>query len=234
MPLKFVVDSLEGVDQAHQALYAKNDQGKFVLDVEGAVPAARLNEFRDNNIELKRQLEAFKGIEPAKYKEALEKLSKIDQKALLDAGQVDQVVNERVASMKQEYETQIGTLSKQATEAQQRLAGLLIDSAVKSAALAAGVAQTAVDDVVLRAKTFFQVQDGEVVALNDKGHVIYGKDGEKPMTIGEWVTNLKAQAPHLFAKMNGGGAGGSGQGGGVDFSKLTPTQKIAMGLNQKQ
>lgn len=233
MPLKFAVDSLEGIDQAHHALYVKNQEGKFVLDVEGAVPSARLDEFRTNNIDLKRQLEKFKDIDPVKYKEAVDKLAKIDQKTLMEAGQVDQVVNERVSTMRQEYETKLGDMGKQLNDATQRLSSLLIDSAVKSAALAAGVAQTAVDDVVLRAKTFFQVQDGEVVALNDKGHVIYGKDGEKPLTINDWVTGLKTSAPHLFGKMQGGGAGGSGQGGGVDFSKLTPTQKIAAGLNQK-
>ncbi len=233
MPLKFAVDSLDGIDQSHQALYVKGQDGKLVLDVEGAVPSSRLDEFRTNNIELKKQLEKFKDIDPVKYKEAVEKLSKIDQKTLMDAGQIDQVVNERVSGMRQEYETKVGDLTKQLGDATQRLSSVLIDSAVKSAALAAGVAQTAVDDVVLRAKTFFQVQDGEVVALNEKGHVIYGKDGEKPLSINEWVTGLKTAAPHLFGKMQGGGAGGSGQGGGIDYSKLTPTQKIAAGLSGK-
>ena len=61
-------------------------------------------------------------------------------------------------------------------------------------------------------------------------NVVYGKDGTSPMSVIDWTTGLKKQAPHLFQGSQGGGAQGSGKGN-VDTSKLTSAQKIAQGLD---
>ena len=230
MTLKAVVETLDGVDKALHGLYTQGDDKKYYLGVEGMVSSSRLEEFRTNNIDLKKALEKFEGINPDRYREMAETERKLKEKKMIDAGEIDKVVAERVAAMKADNEKVIGDLTKSNESLTARLSSVLIDSAVKSAAVAAGVVSTAVDDVVLRAKTTFQVKDGNVVALNDKGEVVYGKDGTTPLTIGEWVTNLKKTATHLFEGMRGSGAPGGKGPGGVDTSKMTATQKISAGL----
>ena len=57
MVLKFVLDSLEDLEDNVKALYSKHTDGKFYLDVEGAVSKSKVDEFRDNNVSLKQQIE---------------------------------------------------------------------------------------------------------------------------------------------------------------------------------
>lgn len=235
MPLKGMLDSLDGLAEPIQSLYTKGADGKFHLGVEGMVPSTRLDEFRTNNIELKKTLEKYEGIDVKKYHEMTEKEKKLAEKTLIDAGELDKVVDQRVQAMKSDHDKAIKTLASERDALAGKLSSVLIDSAVKSSAIAIGVIPTAVDDVVLRAKATFTVKNGEVVPLDSKGNVIYGKDGDTPLSVDEWVKNLKNSAPHLFEGMRGGGAPGGRIGpNGQDTSKLSPTQKLALGLSNRQ
>jgi hypothetical protein len=60
MALKFRVKSREEVPAEHQSLYVERDGG-FVLDVDGAVEKARLDEVRNSNTALKREVETLNG-----------------------------------------------------------------------------------------------------------------------------------------------------------------------------
>lgn len=231
MPLKSAVDNLDGLDKALHPLYEKGQDNRYYLSVEGMVPNERLVEFRNNNVELKKQLEKFEGIDPEKYRTLSKREKEIMEGKLIEQGKVDEVVAERVKGLKTEYDGKLTDLTKQNTTLTGKLSSVLIDSTVKSAAIALGVLPTAVDDVVLRAKAVFQVRDGEAVAVNDRGDVVYGSDPTKPLSIDEWVKQLKGKAGHLFEGMRGSGAPGNNRGpGGTDTSKMSATQKIAAGL----
>jgi hypothetical protein len=231
MGLKFKIAKLDEVGEAVRGLYKPEGDG-FVLDADGVVPKERLDEFRNNNITLTQQLEKLKDIDPVKYRELAAIQRKIDEKQLIEAGKLEEVVNLRVGEMKTTYETQIEQLNLTNQQNSSQLAILLIDNAVKSAALKNGVEPTAVDDVVLRARSIYSVDKGNPVPKNEKGEVIYGKDGSTPMPMEEWITGLKKSAPHLFQGSRGSGAGGGRGTGSVDMSKMTPAQKIAFGLTQ--
>ena len=229
--LKAVLENLESLDKGLHSLYEKGADGKFYLGVEGQVPASRLDEFRANNIQLKQALEKFDGIDPTKYKELMDREAKLKEKKLIDAGDIDKVVEERVKSMRAEYDKQLEGLKKNNEAANSQLSALLIDSTVKSAAVTLGVVPTALDDVILRAKSTFQVKDGQVLAVNEKGEIRYGKDGTTPLTIADWTKDLKTSAPHLFEGVRGSNAPGNRGGSGhTDVSKMTSTQKISAGL----
>ena len=230
MKLKFKLDTLEGLDAAIAALYEQAADGAYYLSVDGAVGKDKLDEFRNNNVKLLKDLEKFKDVDPAKYQELLALAKKQEEKKLIDAGEIDKVVEQRVGEMKSTYETQIKTLTEQNSVAQRQLESLLIDNAVRDAAVKSGVQPTAVDDVLLRAKATFKIKDGNAVPVDAQGNVVYGKDGTSPMSVVDWTTSLKKQAPHLFQGSQGGGAQGSGKGN-VDTSKLTSAQKIAQGLD---
>lgn len=231
MSLKFIVDSVDGLSTDMAALYTKNADGKFYLEVDGAVSKTKLDEFRDNNVRILKELEKFKDIDPTKYSDLLKLQAKADEKKLIDAGELDKVVEQRVGQMRTTYDSEIAKLRNDNGIAQRQLESLLIDSAVRDAAIKSGVQATAVEDVLLRAKSTFQIKEGSPIPVDASGSIIYGKDGSTPMTIADWTVGLKKQAPHLFQGSSGGGAGGSGKLSLDATSKMSPNQKITAGLD---
>lgn len=232
MPLKYKIAKLEDVPEALRTEYKPDPAGGFVLDAEGVVPKERVDEFRNNNIQLQQQLDKLKDIDPVKYKELTVLQRKIQEKEYIEAGEVEKAVNLRVDAMREEKDSQIKTLTETATTQAAQLTTLLINNVVKDAAIKSGVVPTAVDDVVLRATTMFKIENGVPVAKNAKGEIVYGKDGKTPMSVPEWVVDLKKTAPHLFQGAVGSGAGGGHHVGGADTSKLSAVGKIAAGLDQ--
>jgi hypothetical protein len=209
------------------------DGDQYRLDVPGVVPSAKLAEFRDSNISLKKQLEAFGGVTPEKIKELTTLEQQVVDKKLLDAGKVDELVQGRIGSMKTEYETKLQEQANALTVTSRQLESLLIDSAIRSAATPAEgpqVLPTAIEDVLLRAKTVFRLVDGVATPIDSKGQVIYGANGTDVMSISEWMKSLHKNATHLFQGSKGGGAPTlTGRHGG-DSSTMSATQKIAAGL----
>lgn len=232
--LKFRVDSLDGIDQNTQALYSLNDADqKYYLQVEGVVAKEKLDEFRNNNISLAKKLEEFKDVDPVKYRD-LVKMDASGKFKGLSPEEVDKVINERVTTMRTEFETNISNLTKDNEAKSAQLSLLLVDNVVRDAATKNNVTGPAIDDILLRAKTVFKLVDGVPTPHDDKGAVIYGKDGTTPMSVQDWVTNLKKSAPHLFPGSQGGGAQGSRSSGGPSMAGMTANQKIAAGLAARQ
>lgn len=230
MALKFNVKSLEEVAEPFRNLYVKNSDGSYSLEVEGAVDQNKLKEFRDKNIELMKEAEKYKDLNPQKYQELMELQRQRQEKELIDKGEVDQVIQGRVKQMKTEYDAALATRDQSLNMMTRQLESLLIDNTVRTAATKTGVRPEAVDDVLLRAKTVFTIKDGKVAALNEKGEVVYGKDGTTPLGIEEWSSGLKTVAPHLYLGSTGGGAPGS-QGSGRSSQGGTPVSKISSGLS---
>lgn len=240
MALKFVLDDLEGLDENLQGLYSKHTDGKFYLDVDGAVSKSKVDEFRDNNISLKKQVEEltdkYGNIDLEKYQELMDKAALDDGKKRITMDKVDEIVAERTTAMKADHANQVDALTKSRDGLSAQLDNLLIDGAVRDAAVDAKVRAGALEDVVLRAKTTFKVVDGKAVAHDEKGNVRYGKDGTNPLNPVEWIQGLKTSAEHLFEQSKGGGAGG-GDNKNLDrndqnqnTANMSPLQKIAAGM----
>lgn len=234
MALAFKIAKLEDVAEPFRTLYVKMADGSFQLEVSGAVDKSVVDEFRTKNIELLKEAEKFKDLNPQKYQELMELQRQREEKQLLDNGEVDKVVENRVKAMREQYETEKNQLVSTNTNMSRQLETLMIDNTVRATATKNGVRPEAIDDVLLRAKTVFQIKDGNVVALDKEGKVVYGKDGTTPLGPDEWATGLKQQAPHLYLSSQGGGAGngfGGGNGGG-NAGNLKGVGKIAAGLSE--
>lgn len=183
-----------------ESYYVATADGQFQLQVDGAVPAtdlekerARLKEFRDNNVALKKRVEDLSRFEQlfqsGDFSE--EKLTKrIEEQALA-----------RAAEMKAAYEGQIAELNTRLGDTSGRLEQIVLSNAVTSAAVKNGVSDTALEDVLARARTAFKVVDGALQAadgvLDTKG---------KPLTLDVWLTSLADKAPHLFKASGGAGS----------------------------
>ena len=238
MTIQFVVESLDGLPEEVAKEYSQGEDKKFYLDVEGAVSAdvhkTKVAEFRDKNIELLQEAKKFKDVDPDKYRKMLKRVPELEKlvKDGVSADKVDKLVSDRIAQMKTEYEEKekghLTIIDKQSRQ----LESLVIDTKFSAAAVEKGVRPEAISDVILRAKGVFKVEEGKAVPY-EGDNVIYGKDGSKAMSPGEWIEGLRKSAGHLFQPNTGTGAPRYRQTGGVDPSKLSPLAKIQAGMNIK-
>lgn len=228
MKLKFKVKTLDGIPEELHGLYVQLDDGTYMLSVDGVVEKSKLDEFRTNNIDLLKKLDQFKDVDPEKLKEMVETQRKLDEKKLIDAGDIEGLVAKRVTALKQEYDAANSELTSKLDLSMRQLETLLIDNKVRDHASAVGVAPSAIQDVLLRAKSVFKVEDGQPVAIDHEGNKIYSKDGVSPVSVKEWVTDLKTTAPHLFMQSQGSGSGTTT--GPRSTANMSAVEKIAAGL----
>lgn len=230
MALKFLIDTLEGLAPEVQALYKQLESGKFQLDVDGAVDKSRLDEFRNNNVELQKQIDKYKDVDPAKYKELMVIQTKITEKELLEKGEVEELVKLRTRAVREDLETKLTATNTELETYRAQLSNLQVSDVVKTAAIKVGIYATAVDDVINRANGVFKIEKGLPVPKNPDGTIIYDKTGEKAVTVEGWLHDLKKSAPHLFVGSQGSGAGGGSGTGQKDMSTMTALEKVVLGL----
>lgn len=230
MAVPRIVPDLSAVPEPLRPFYKKNEGagGGFILDAD---PDPKLDEFRDNNRGLNRQVEElraqmakFEGVDPEKYKKALgalEELEKLRGKKLLDEGKVEEYLVERTAAMRTSYEQQTQQLQsardlekKRADSFYGQLASLKIDSAVQAAVSEIAIVRPgAMTDVLARAHRDWLVDDAGNLKPAD---TLINGQGDKITTMKAYAQHLLASAPYLFEGARGGGAGGSGSGGTPD------------------
>ena len=102
MPLKFKAKTKDEIPAEHQALYVERD-GVWVLDVDGGVDKSKLDEFRNTNVALLKQLEEqkqrFEGIDPDSVRKLAEEKRKLEETQQLKAGEVERVLESRVKAL---------------------------------------------------------------------------------------------------------------------------------------
>ena len=230
MALKAILNTLEGLDEGVKALYSERPDGRFVLDVEGSLPGtvakSELDEFRNNNVQLKQQLDEMKKSAEGN-KEKLDRLNELEklvdedeEKKMIADGRLEEVVERRVetrtSQMRREYEGQIkakDTALDALTEDREKAVGsynnLIIDTAINDAINeVGGVRKGALQDVRARGRRVFQMKDEKLTALDGAGGIMYGANGSESLSPAEWVKGLLDSAPHLFEESAGAGPRG--------------------------
>ena len=229
MALKAVLDSLDGLTDEQKLLYKQHTSGKFILDLEGVpigfTETSKLDEFRNNNVQLKQELETLK--EAAKGDEDklkrladLEKALESDEDAKLIAdGKIEEVIQRRsdrqTSEMRRDFEgkvknkdTLIETLTVERDEASSGFNNLRIDTAINEAINEhGGVRKGALMDIRSRARRTFRMKDDIVTAM-EGDNIVYGPLGGDSLTPLEFVNKLVETAPHLFEDSAGGGGSG--------------------------
>lgn len=249
MGLKAILSSLEGVHEEVAKLYKKGDDGKFHLDVEGLVDKGKLDEFRSNNTSLKADLEAkmaelakYAGIDPLKYKELMDKVKNEEEKKLLGEGKLEEVVQQRIESMRKDFEDKLAAKDKAIAKAEEdRKSALgerdsyIVESELRRAVdnPDLGFHQGVFDLVKNQVHKEFVYKDGKVTRVKQDGSPVFGPKGE-PGTIGEFLTEVAKLSPYLVKGSTGGGArpGQNGVPPGTktmrraDFDQLAPQAKM--------
>jgi hypothetical protein len=216
MALKFKYKSKEEIPVEHLTFYVERE-GAFVLDAEGAVEKSRVDEFRNNNVTLKKQLDEllkkYEGLDPDEARKLLEQKQKLEEGQLLKEGDVEKIVLARVKTAIEPIEKRAQAAEQSAAKVSERLADIEINRAAIVAATKMGLRPSAIPDLTLRARTVFRMVDGKSTAFDADGKTpLYGADGLTPLTLDEWVGKLVVEAPHLFEPNAGGGATGSNPG----------------------
>jgi hypothetical protein len=238
MALKYKFKTKDEVPAEHLPLYTERD-GAWVLDIEGAVEKAKLDEFRNSNAVLSKERDELKqrfdGIDPELARTLLAEKQKAEEEKLLNpsAGdpnaadkaekeraaereRIEKVIEGRVKGIKADLEKQVGSLTTERDALTSRLTAIQIDQGVITVATKRGLRPTAIADITARARTVFKLANGAPAAFEADGKSVrYGRDGLTPMTLEEWVDTQVSEAPHLFESNAGGGAAGNASGGGA-------------------
>lgn len=223
MALKYKYAKREEIPAEQTGFYVERD-GAFILDAEGATDKTKADEMRNHNIELRKQLEQlnarFEGIDPEQVRQLAAEKQRLEEERQLKAGEVDKVVENRVKSLKADWDKQVATLTTERDTLASRLTAIQIDQGIITAATKRGLRPTAIPDITARARMVFKLVNGAPRAFEADGTTVrYGRDGVTPMTLEEWVDAQTSDAPHLFESNAGGGAAGNPAGGGTGSNR---------------
>jgi hypothetical protein len=239
MPLKLTYPTKAEIPSEIQSHYAERD-GAWHLDVEGgAVPKAKLDEFRQTNItlakerdELKAKVTKFDGIDLEVLKTKAAKAEELEQQLSKGGGNdLDKVIVARLKPL----QDQLQSLTSERETLNKQLREKTVNEGALAAATKRGLKASAHEDVLARAGRSLKLGDnGAVQVVDGSGQVRYSKtDGVTPMTLEEWAGELIASAPHLFESNAGGGAAGNGSGGAGTGGDVNPWKKETFNLTKQ-
>lgn len=213
MALKFKLKSKEEVPAELVNLYVEREGG-WVLDVEGAVEKAKLEEFRATNVGLMKERDElkqrFEGIDPEEVRKLADEKRKLEEAQQIKAGEVEKVFEARINSVKSEWDKRLAGLTSERDALTGRLTAIQIDQAIVTEATKRGLRSSAIPDITARARNTFRLVNGVPQAFEADGQTArVGKDGVAPLSLAEWIDLQVSEAPHLFESNAGGGGGGA-------------------------
>lgn len=233
MALPIKVKSLEEVAEGVREHYAKQSDGTFLLDGVEDVSGLKnaLETERGSVSDLQKKLKALQGqfsdIDVDEYKAMKADLEKSKTKKMIDEGKVEELLQERTQKMKTEMQKAIDELTARNTTLDQQLSSVVIDSQLMTEGVNLGAFETAIEDIKLRGRNVFKLnEEGKALPYKD-GKVVYGKDGTTPQSIGEWLNDLQKTSPHLFKSSSGGGTPPGGGANGSGNGQFTITRTAA-------
>lgn len=221
MPIDYFVESIESLPENIRPLYVPREDGDgkgFVLDVKGAAPKSKVDEFRANNVRLAAEKaaleERYKGVDPAEYAKIKAEFEQVKN----GSGEVfNNLVQRNIASEKERFEADRKKLADEL--AQERAQREKLTARAKSQALSASLRATleqekvslrsegAMRDLALRAANAFDVD-------LDTGKLIPRDTEGEPVGPKAWLKRLISDPneSHLFAQAEGGNASGNKNG----------------------
>lgn len=226
--LKTKLDALEEIPEDLHKFYEQTGSGAYVLNIDGVPPQAqaKIAEFRENNItlsktkeELEERLKLYEGLDPDQARDALSKLATMEEETLIKEGDLETLVQQRMAAAKADHLKQLESLKTAKEEAekkskvnQAKLSEYIIQNKIMEAVNQVATPHSAaLPDILYRAKSQWRLsEDGTMYAVDEFGNKVYGKGSDELISPNEWSKNLVENARHLFANSLGSQATGSG------------------------
>jgi hypothetical protein len=185
------------------------------------------------------KLKAFEGIDPDKARAAIDTVSNIDAKKLIDAGEVEKVRDE----IKHEYVGQLTEKDNAIKERDDKINAMMIDGVFKGSEFINENVAMPRDFFEAAMRNNFKVEDGKVVAYDKTGNRLMSKKtvGEyaDPNEALELLVEMHPQKDTILKAPSGNGSGNNGSGGNrdgkgrtvrrADFDAAAPADKAAYG-----
>lgn len=228
MPLKALLDNLDGLTDEVKAFYkpiADGDfAGKFVLDVEGVDGLAlenvkgltsALGAVKTENAELKASIEGFKGLDAKKVRDQLKELEKLKQ--INPENEADKLAEVKAQGKIDELNKQHAKAIEKATKRNGDLITQIEDLLIVNEATTAIVAEKGNPRLLMPiVRDRLKVNEGEdgkfsIQVLNERGDQAYTvREGNAvPASIRDLVITLKAD-PSLGQAFEASGSSGTG------------------------
>lgn len=210
--------------QDGKPVYVKDDGTEVAFDAVGTVATiARINaeakSHRERAEAAETALKGFEGItDPAAAIKALATVKNLNDKQLVDAGEVERVKAEAIKAVEEKYAPTV----KRVGELEQQLHGEVIGGAFARSKMIADKFAIPADMVQARFGQHFKMESGKMVATDANGNKIFsparpGELADFDEALGVLVEQYPYKANILKgAQASGGGASGGqgGQGGG--------------------
>lgn len=228
------------VVQDGKPVYVKEDGTEVVFDVVGTTQTiARLNSeakgHRERAEKAESAVKAFEGLDPEAARTALETVSKLDAKKLVDAGKVDEVI----AATNKAWETKFAAQSDELKKATDLLYREKIGGSFARSKYVGEKLAVPVDMVEATFGKHFSLDNGNIIAKDANGNAIYSASNPgNPAGFDEALEILVSQYQHKDSILKsdqkpGGGAPAGGGGGGnsktmkrADFEALSPQARM--------
>ena len=188
----------------------------------------------------------WEGLDSTKVRAILAKFDGDEEMKLIAEGKFEDVINLRTENLRKGLESErdaargkIDELAGVLSRKTDRIKALVIDSEVRQLALAMDppIDPRALGDAIRAARDIFTLNDEDApLAKRPDGSPIIGKDGKSPLGITEWLQSTFETGKTLWWGASSGGGSNSGAGGGgkkktdADIEKLSPRQKLGLGL----
>lgn len=204
--------------------YKEESDGSFHLDVTGVVSQDSFDDLQDTNTQLSNDVTTAK----AKVKQFRENnvalRKEVEAVGNGEGPQVDVLINTAVSEMK----TEMQASKDRESNLQHQLEEVVLSDRVKEIAIQNGVHESALPDIVTRARAVFTVKDGKPIPKDENS-----RDGEGNVLSPEtWIKKLEEGAPHLFKASNGSGAQRPAGFGGASQKDRSSMDKIRDGINR--
>jgi hypothetical protein len=188
---------------------------------------------RQDKEKAEKALKAFEGIsDPTAAIAALETVSKIDHKKLIDTGEVDRVK----ADITKAFEAKLSDAETRASKAEEQLYAEKIGGAFARSKVIADKFAIPADLVQARFGQHFKVEDGKTVAYDANGGRIHGRaNPAEPADFEEALEIIVSGYPYKDHILKGtvGAGGGAPPGGGGTTPAKTMNTKDFHALNAK-
>jgi Family of unknown function (DUF6651) len=243
-------DKGQVVVQDDKPVYMDDSGRDIVFDYPATLATiARLNSeakgHREEKEAAQAQLKTFEGIEdPAKALKALEIVKNLDDKKLIEAGEVDKVRQEAAAAYDEKLksvEKKYAPVIKERDEYKDSLFKEIVGGAFSRSKFIGEKLAIPADLAQAKFGNSFIIEDGKVVGKNAAGERIFSRS--RPGEVANFDEALEALVedyPYRDSIVKGSGASGSGAGGSTRtvggkktmtraaFDALAPAEKIAV------
>lgn len=205
-----------------------------------AALGAESKSHREKAEEVAKQLKVYEGLDAETARKALETVKNLDDKKLVDAGEVENLkkavaksYESRIEEITKTFQKQVDETSKRVEEKDGQIFGLMVTNRFGSSEFVKSKLAVPSDMVEAMFGRNFKVENGKVVGFRKDGTRIIST--KKPGDDAEFEEALEAMVSEYPQKerilsngqKTGSGASGAGYSGSTsDLSKLSPVERI--------